>query len=241
MIATAEVTGLSVRNLRIRYGRVAAVRGISFDVSEGSSVGIIGANGAGKSSTLKAIFRLVDSTSDSIEYGGRSLRSIAPHHIVGLGLGYVPEGRRIFAGLSVHKNLLMGAYNARWRAVSHQLDHVYEIFPALKQLESTLAGALSGGQQQMLAIGRALMSSPKLLVLDEPSMGLAPVLINDIAAALRRLRTEGVSMLLVEQNAKLTFGLTDRCLVLENGVIVKEGTSAELRQDPDVRRIYLGI
>jgi len=240
-VATAASTGLSVRNLRVTYGRVAAVRGISFDVPEGSSVGIIGANGAGKSSTLKAIFRLVDSSSDAINYGGRSLSSTPAHHIVGLGLGYVPEGRRIFAGLSVRKNLLMGAYGERWRSISHKCDHIYEVFPALKQSENALAGALSGGQQQMLSIGRALMSSPKLLVLDEPSMGLSPVLINDIAVALRRLKGEGVSMLLVEQNAKLTFGLTDRCLVLENGAIVKEGTSAELRQDPDVRRIYLGI
>lgn len=240
-MTTEVATGLSVRNLRVTYGRVVAVRGISFDVPDGSSLGIIGANGAGKSSTLKAIFRLVDSSSDAIHYGGRSLRSTPAHRIVGLGLGYVPEGRRIFAGLSVHKNLLMGAYGERWRAASHRLAHIYEIFPALKTFENTLGGALSGGQQQMLSIGRALMSSPRLLVLDEPSMGLAPVLINDIAAALRRLRGEGVSLLLVEQNAKLTFGLTDRCLVLENGAIVKEGTSAELRQDPDVRRIYLGI
>ncbi|MGH7762039.1 MAG: ABC transporter ATP-binding protein [Candidatus Dormibacteraceae bacterium] len=240
-MATAVATPLTVRNLRVTYGRVVAVRGVSFDVPAGSSVGIIGANGAGKSSTLKAIFRLVNSTADAVTYGGTSLRSTAPHKIVSLGIGYVPEGRRVFAGLTVHKNLLMGAYREPWRRMSGRVDHVYEIFPALKPFGSTLAGALSGGQQQMLAIGRALMSSPTLLVLDEPSMGLAPVLIEDIAAALRRLRVEGVSLLLVEQNAKLTFGLTDRCVVLENGEIVKEGTSAELRQDTDVRRIYLGI
>jgi branched-chain amino acid transport system ATP-binding protein len=240
-MATTVATGLSVRDLKVSYGRVAAVRGISFDVPEGTSVGIIGANGAGKSSTLKAIFRLVDSSAESMSYGDVSLASTPPHRIVTLGLGYVPEGRRIFPGLTVHKNLLMGAYRQRWRALSGRTNHVYDIFPDLKRFENTLAGALSGGQQQMLAIGRALMSTPKLLVLDEPSMGLAPVLIDDIAVALRRLRAEGVSMLLVEQNAKLTFGLTDRCLVLENGRVVKEGTSAELRDDPDVRRIYLGI
>ena len=240
-MTTAVGTGLVVRNLRVSYGRVAAVRGIDLEVPDGTSIGIIGANGAGKSSTLKAIFRLVDSTSDSLDYGGQSLRSIAPHRIVSLGLGYVPEGRRIFPGLTVHKILLMGAYRDRWSRVSDRATHVYDIFPALKRFDRTLAGALSGGQQQMLAIGRALMSAPRLLVLDEPSMGLAPVLIDDIAAALRRLRGEGVSMLLVEQNAKLTFGLTDRCLVLENGEVVKEGSSAELREDPNVRRIYLGI
>jgi branched-chain amino acid transport system ATP-binding protein len=147
----------------------------------------------------------------------------------------------VFTGLTVRKNLMMGAYRSSWRHLGDRLDRVYELFPALKKFDSALAGALSGGQQQMLAIGRALISEPKLLVLDEPSMGLAPVLIDDIAAALRRLRTEGVSMLLVEQNAKLTFGLTDRCIVLENGKVVKEGTSAVLQSDPAVRQIYLGM
>lgn len=240
-MATTVATGLRVRNLRVSYGRVAAVRGISFDVPDGSSLGVIGANGAGKSSTLKALFGLVPSEADALDYNGASLRSTAPYRIVTLGLGYVPEGRRVFPGLTVHKNLLMGAYRERWRNLTDRLEHVYEVFPQLKRFPGTLAGALSGGQQQMLAIGRALMSSPKLLVLDEPSMGLAPVLIDDIASALRRLRGEGMSMLLVEQNAKLTFGLTDRCVVLENGEIVKEGTSTELRKDPDVRRIYLGM
>src|SRR5438477_6483008 len=240
-MAAAVATGLSVHDLKVSYGRVAAVRGISFDVPEGTSVGIIGANGAGKSSTLKAIFRLVDSTAESMSFGDVSLASSPPHRIVSLGLGYVPEGRRIFPGLTVHKNLLMGAYRQRWRALAGRTNHVYDIFPDLKRFEHTLAGALSGGQQQMLAIGRALMSEPKLLVLDEPSMGLAPVLIDDIAATLRRLRDQGVSMLLVEQNAKLTFGLTDRCIVLENGTVVKEGPSAILRADPAVRQIYLGL
>lgn len=242
MAAVATSTsGLAVKNLSVSYGRVAAVRGISFEVPARTSLGVIGANGAGKSSTLKAIFRLVDSTADSLDFGGVSLRSTPAYRIVSLGIGYVPEGRRIFPGLTVKKNLLMGAYRLAWRGLAGKIEHVYDIFPALKPFDGTLAGALSGGQQQMLAIGRALMSSPQLLVLDEPSMGLSPVLIDDITAALRRLREEGVSMLLVEQNAKLTFALTDRCVVLENGLVVKEGTSAELRDDPDVRRMYLGI
>jgi branched-chain amino acid transport system ATP-binding protein len=233
--------GLTVKNLTVRYGRVQAVSGVSFAVAEGASLGIIGANGAGKSSTLKAIFRLVDSSADDVRFQGASLQKTPAHRIVSLGLAYVPEGRRIFVGLSVRKNLLMGAYRSNWRKLGDRIERVYDLFPALKKFDSALAGALSGGQQQMLAIGRALISEPKLLVLDEPSMGLAPVLIDDIAAALRRLRGEGVSMLLVEQNAKLTFGLTDRCIVLENGKVAKEGPSAVLRSDPAVRQIYLGM
>ncbi len=233
--------GLTVKNLSVRYGRVQAVSGVSFAVAEGASLGIIGANGAGKSSTLKAIFRLVDSSADEVRFKGTSLQKTAAHRIVTLGLAYVPEGRRIFVGLSVRKNLLMGAYRSNWRKLGDRIERVYDLFPALKKFDGALAGALSGGQQQMLAIGRALISEPKLLVLDEPSMGLAPVLIDDIAAALRRLRGEGVSMLLVEQNAKLTFGLTDRCIVLENGKVAKEGPSAVLRSDPAVRQIYLGM
>ncbi len=234
-------SGLTVRNLTVRYGRVQAVSGVSFSVADGESLGIIGANGAGKSSTLRALFRLVDSSADAMHFRGASLRSTKPHRIVTLGMAYVPEGRRIFVGLTVRKNLLMGAYRSSWRHLGDRFDRIYELFPTLKRFDGTLAGALSGGQQQMLAIGRALISEPKLLVLDEPSMGLAPVLIDDIAAALRRLRSQGVSMLLVEQNAKLTFGLTDRCLVLENGKVAKEGPSAVLQSDPAVRQIYLGL
>jgi len=240
-VIAGTASGLTVQNLSVRYGRVQAVSGVSFSVADGESLGIIGANGAGKSSTLKAIFRLTDSTAESMHFAGTSLQATQPHHVVSLGMAYVPEGRRIFAGLSVRKNLMMGAYRSSWRHLGDRIERVYDLFPALKKFDDTLAGALSGGQQQMLAIGRALVSEPKLLVLDEPSMGLAPVLIDDIAATLRRLRSQGVSMLLVEQNAKLTFGLTDRCIVLENGRIVKEGLSAVLRADPAVRQIYLGL
>jgi branched-chain amino acid transport system ATP-binding protein len=240
-VATVPPGGLVVRNLKVAYGSVVAVRGVCFSVPEASSLGIIGANGAGKSSTLKAIFRLVEASADTLEFQGVSLSSTPAHRIVTLGIAYVPEGRRIFPGLSVRKNLMMGAYRLSWRHIADRIERVYDLFSALEPFDSALGGGLSGGQQQMLAIGRALMSAPKLLVLDEPSMGLAPVLIDDIARSLRRLRQEGVSMLLVEQNAKLTFGITDRCLVLENGEVVKEDSSADLRDDPDVRRIYLGI
>jgi branched-chain amino acid transport system ATP-binding protein len=236
--------GLRVGDLHVGYGRVRAVRGVGFSVPDRASVGIIGANGAGKSSVLKALFRLVDATASEMSYGGASLLGLPPHRIGSLGIGYVPEGRRIFAGLTVRKNLLMGAYRKTWRRggdVMDRLAHAYELFPVLAQFDRRLAGTLSGGQQQMLAIGRALAGGPRLLVLDEPSMGLAPVVIDDIARSLCRLRDEGLSLLLVEQNAQLTFSLTDRCLVMENGVIVKEASSADLRDDPAVRRIYLGL
>jgi branched-chain amino acid transport system ATP-binding protein len=233
--------GLAVRGLDVSYGRVRAVRGVSFGVPEGGSLGIVGANGAGKSSTLRAILRQVDARAELMEFGGVDLRSTPAHRVVDLGIAYVPEGRRVFPGLTVRKNLLMGAYRQRWRSVGDRLARVHDLFPALARFHSSLAGGLSGGQQQMLAIGRALMSDPRLLVLDEPSMGLAPVLIGEIARTLRVLRGQGMGILLVEQNAKLTFTLTDRCVVLENGAVVKEGASEELRDDADVRRIYLGI
>ena len=233
--------GLTVRGLSVSYGHVSAVRDVSFWMPEGASLGIIGANGAGKTSTLKAIFRQVESTAEAIEFGGVDLRSVPAHRVVDLGIGYVPEGRCIFPGLTVRKNLLMGAYRQRWRTVGDRLARVYDLFPALDRFHASLAGGLSGGQQQMLAIGRALMSDPKLLVLDEPSMGLAPGLIKEISRTLGGLRQQGMSMLLVEQNAKLTFTLTDSCVVLENGKVVKQGTSEELRDDSDVRRIYLGM
>jgi branched-chain amino acid transport system ATP-binding protein len=238
---TASSGGLTVRGLHVGYGRVRAVRAVSFRVPEGASLGIIGANGAGKSSTLKAILRQVDARAEVMEFRGTDLRSTPPHRVVDLGIGYVPEGRRVFPGLTVRKNLLMGAYRHGWRAAAGRLERVHALFPALARFHSSLAGGLSGGQQQMLAIGRALMSDPRLLVLDEPSMGLAPVLVREIESTLQVLRREGMSILLVEQNARLTFTLTDRCVVLENGEVVKEGSSEELRDDPEVRRIYLGI
>jgi branched-chain amino acid transport system ATP-binding protein len=233
--------GLTVRGLHVSFGRVAAVRDVSFEVPAGGGLGIIGANGAGKSSTLKAIFRQVDARADVLAFQGVDLRSTAAHHVVDLGIGYVPEGRRVFPGLTVRKNLLMGAYRHRWRSVGDRLDRVHDLFPALARHGGAAAGALSGGQQQMLAIGRALMSDPRLMVLDEPSMGLAPVVIREISDALQVLRGQGMGILLVEQNAKLTFTLADRCVVLENGEVVKEGSSGDLRDDPEVRRIYLGI
>jgi branched-chain amino acid transport system ATP-binding protein len=233
---------LSVRGLDVWYGHIHAVHELSFDVPVGSGLGIIGANGAGKTSTLRALLGLIKYKAETITFGDHRLDKTKAHKIVDLGIGYVPEGRHVFSGLSVRKNLLLGAYRHRWNApIKERLDRVYELFPMLGEFEKRLAGALSGGQQQMLAIGRALMSDPKLLILDEPSMGLSPVVVNEISARLAELRAEGLTLLLVEQNAQVTFSLAAQCIVLENGRCVKEGLSANLRDDPDVRRIYLGI
>ena len=233
---------LSVNGLDVWYGHIHAVRGISFSVPSGSGFGIIGANGAGKTSTLRALLGLIKFRADSITFDGHRLDETKAHKIVRLGIGYVPEGRHVFSGLSVKKNLMLGAFTTRWNSeLDHRLERVYSLFPILKDFEKRLAGALSGGQQQMLAIGRALMSDPKLLVLDEPSMGLSPVVVEDIAGRLSELQAAGLTLLLVEQNAQVTFSLTRECVVLETGRVVKHGTSQALRDDPDVRRIYLGI
>jgi branched-chain amino acid transport system ATP-binding protein len=240
--ASSATALLSVRGLNVSYGHIHAVHDLSFDVLPGAGFGIIGANGAGKTSTLRALMGLVKREVESITIDGERLDRAKPHRIVDLGIGYVPEGRHVFPGLSVRKNLLLGAYRHRWnRQLESRLERVYELFPVLEEFSKRLAGALSGGQQQMLAIGRALMADPRLLVLDEPSMGLSPVLVNEISMRLSQLRRDGLSLLLVEQNAHVTFSLADECVVLENGRLVKRGPSAVLRSDPDVRRIYLGI
>jgi branched-chain amino acid transport system ATP-binding protein len=241
-LAAPRAVLLDVADLSVRYGGISAVHGISLEVGPGEAVGIIGANGAGKTSTLKAILGLAPRTARHIRFDGHDLLRTPARHIVRYGIGYVPEGRHVFSPLSVEKNLLLGAYTRRW---DHQtrtsLGEVYEIFPVLGEMRARQAGALSGGQQQMLAVGRALMSHPRLLVLDEPSMGLSPILVGSILKVLLSLRHRGLSILLVEQNATLTFEATQRCLVMENGHAVLSGTAAELRHNSDVRRIYLGI
>jgi branched-chain amino acid transport system ATP-binding protein len=240
----AGVSGaaLVVENLAVRYGGVSAVRSVSFTVGPGQSVGLIGANGAGKTSTLRALMGLVPRAGGAVRFGSHDLSRVPARNMVRLGIGYVPEGRRVFAGLTVEKNLLLGAYARRWDAATREtLGEVYELFPVLAEMRGRLAGALSGGQQQMLAIGRALMARPVLLLLDEPSMGLSPKLVEVIGSTLQRLRADGLSLLLVEQNAMLTFEATSHCLVLENGEIALTGTSAELRGNPRIRRLYLGL
>jgi branched-chain amino acid transport system ATP-binding protein len=233
---------LTVRNLAVRYGGVSAVRSVSFTVAPGQSVGLIGANGAGKTSTLRALMGLVPRADGEVRFGDRDLARVPARDMVRLGIGYVPEGRHIFSGLSVEKNLLLGAYARRWDGQTRQtLGEMYEMFPVLGQMRGRLAGTLSGGQQQMLAIGRALMARPSLLLLDEPSMGLSPKLVEVVGETLLRLRADGLSLLLVEQNAMLTFEATSDCIVLENGEIALSGTSAELRANPRVRSVYLGL
>jgi branched-chain amino acid transport system ATP-binding protein len=241
---TATTTGpaLTVEGLTVHYGGVCAVRDLSFTVGAGEAIGVIGANGAGKTSTMKAVMGLVPRRVTTLRFGDTDLSRVNPRMMVRHGIGYVPEGRHVFTGLPVEKNLLLGAYARKWNAETRAtLAEIYEMFPVLGEMRGRLAGALSGGQQQMLAIGRALMSRPRLLLLDEPSMGLSPKLVEDILAVLLRLRAEGLSLLLVEQNAKLTFEATSSCLVVENGEMAMSGTSARLRHDPQVRRIYLGL
>ncbi|WP_460062384.1 ABC transporter ATP-binding protein [Streptomyces sp. YKOK-I1] len=238
----ATAAALTVEDLSVHYGGVCAVRSIGFSVEPGASIGIIGANGAGKTSTLKALMGLVPRSGGRVLLGERDLTRVKARDMVRHGIGYVPEGRHVFPGLSVEKNLLLGAYARRWDDETHAaLDTVYELFPVLREMSGRLAGALSGGQQQMLAIGRALMARPRILLLDEPSMGLSPKLVGFILDTLRRLRAEGLSLLLVEQNAKLTFGATSHCLVMENGSVAMQGTSEELSRDTRVRQIYLGL
>jgi branched-chain amino acid transport system ATP-binding protein len=240
--ATSGVS-LHVEGLTVHYGGVCAVRSVDFTVAPGQAVGIVGANGAGKTSMLKALMGLVPRTVGALRLGTVDLTRVSARDMVRHGVGYVPEGRKVFGGLSVEKNLMLGAYARGWRGESTKqtITEVYELFPVLGEMRARLAGALSGGQQQMLAIGRALMCRPRLLLLDEPSMGLSPKLVEDILAVLQRLHGEGMSLLLVEQNAKLTFEATTDCLVMENGQVAMTGTAATLRHDPRVRRIYLGL
>jgi branched-chain amino acid transport system ATP-binding protein len=233
---------LVVSDLAVRYGGVSAVRSVSFTVGAGQSVGLIGANGAGKTSTLRALMGLVPRAAGSVRFGDRDLTRVPARDMVRLGIGYVPEGRHVFAGLSVEKNLLLGAYARRWNGdTKDTLASVYDLFPVLGEMRGRLAGALSGGQQQMLAIGRALMARPVLLLLDEPSMGLSPKLVEVIGETLRKLRDDGLSLLLVEQNAMLTFETTTDCLVLENGEVALSGSSTELSGNARVRSVYIGV
>ena len=236
----AEPRRLAVEDLQVRYGGVVAVDGVSFTVEPGRCLGIIGANGAGKTSTLKAVMGLVNRSCSSMTLGDLDLARVRPHDVVRHGIGYVPEGRHVFGGLSVQTNLELGAYSRRAGA-GERLEEVYALFPVLSEMRTRLAGALSGGQQQMLAIGRALMSGPDLLILDEPSMGLSPKLVGQVLESLLALRERGLSVLLVEQNAWLTFEATETCLVMENGKVALSGSSAQLRHDERVRRVYLGL
>jgi branched-chain amino acid transport system ATP-binding protein len=232
---------LEVRDLKVRYGGIEAVKGISFHVGEGELVSLIGGNGAGKTTTLKTISGLKRPTEGSIAFEGERIEDLPPHEIVELGICQAPEGRRIFPRMSIRENLSMGAY-ARSRSddLHEDFERVYELFPVLAERQRQAGGTLSGGEQQMLAIGRALMSRPKLMMLDEPSMGLAPVLVDKIFELLSEIHSGGMSILLVEQNAQMALQLADRGYVIESGNIALEDTAKNLLGNDQVRKAYLG-
>ncbi len=231
---------LEVQNINVYYGNIHAIRDISFSVQDGEIVTLIGANGAGKSTILKSISGLLHSKTGDILFDGKSIKNTAPHKIVAQGLAHVPEGRRIFLQMTVEENLDMGAFTAPSAAFEGSIANVYERFPRLKERRKQIAGTLSGGEQQMLAMGRALMSKPKLLMLDEPSMGLAPILVEQIFDIIRELHAAGTTILLVEQNAQAALSVADRAYVLETGKISLTGTGAELMASDAVRKAYLG-
>ena len=232
---------LEVTGLRVAYGGIQAVRGITFHVADGEMVALIGANGAGKTSTLKALSRLLNTAGGSIRYRGQEISALPPHELVGAGIALVPEGRGVFPRMSIVENLQMGAYCRRDQAeIVTDIDHVFSLFPRLKERAAQLAGTLSGGEQQMLAIGRALMSRPKLLLLDEPSMGLAPIMVQKIFEVVRTVASAGMTVLLVEQNAKLALEVSRRGYVMESGVITLTDESQKLLANPKVRAAYLG-
>lgn len=232
---------LSVKNLEVNYGMIRAIKGVSFDVYEGEIVALIGANGAGKTTIMHAINRLVDTKAGSIVFDGSELTKVPPHKIVKLGLTQVPEGRRVFQELTVLENLELGAYSRKDSVeFKSTLENVYEKFPILRERNNQEAGTLSGGEQQMLAVGRAMMSHPKVLLLDEPSMGLSPLYVDIIFKTIKEINASGTTVLLVEQNAKKALSIANRAYVIETGNITKEGTGKELLNDEDVKKAYLG-
>ncbi len=232
---------LEVKQLEVYYGVINALKGISFHVDEGEIVTLIGANGAGKTTAMQSIMGFIHPRAGEICYGGDSIVGIPTHKIMRRGLTQVPEGRRIFSELNVYENLVMGAYISRDRAqVKRDLEEVYSLFPRLGERKTQMAGMLSGGEQQMLAMGRALMSHPKLLMLDEPSMGLAPILVTQVFDMIKHLNEKGTTILLVEQNAEKALSIADRAYVMETGAITLSGTGAELAASEKVRESYLG-
>lgn len=232
---------LEVKDLEVYYGVINALKGISFEVNEGEVVALIGANGAGKTTTLHTITGLLSAKSGSIIYDGNDITKVPPHKIVTMGMAHVPEGRRVFQQLSVLENLKLGAYTRSNRQeIDETLKTVYEHFPRLEERKNQIAGTLSGGEQQMLAMGRAMMSKPKLIVMDEPSMGLSPLLVKEVFKIIEAMHAAGITVLLVEQNAKMALSIADRAYVLETGKISLSGTGKELMSSEKIRKAYLG-
>jgi len=232
---------LEIENLSSGYGRVTALRSVSLHIDNGEIVSLIGANGAGKSTLLRAISGVQPIASGAIRFEGRSIERLPAHARVALGIAQVPEGRQLFGPLTARDNLMLGAWSRKSDDSSPELDRIYELFPMLRALNQSAAGMLSGGQQQMLAIGRALMAKPRLLLLDEPSLGLAPILADQILDAIVRLKHEGITVLLIEQNARAALAIADRAYVLETGRLTASGTAAEIACDERVQQSYLGV
>lgn len=232
---------LEVKDIEVYYGMIQALKGISFEVNEGEVIALIGANGAGKTTTLHTITGLLSPKKGSVVFEGQDITKVPAYKIVSLGMAHVPEGRRVFAELSVYQNLKMGAYTRKDKdEIAKTLEMVYKRFPRLEERKNQLAGTLSGGEQQMLAMGRALMSHPKIIVMDEPSMGLSPILVNEIFDIIKEVSASGTTVLLVEQNAKKALSIADRAYVLETGKIVLEGDAKELMNDDSIKKAYLG-
>ncbi|GAA4653776.1 ABC transporter ATP-binding protein [Anaerocolumna aminovalerica] len=232
---------LTINNLEVYYGIIQAIKGVSFEVNEGEVIALIGANGAGKTTILHTITGLISPKAGSIEFEGHDLTKIPAHNIVSLGMAHVPEGRRIFQELSVFENLKLGAYTRKDKnEISETLEKVYQRFPRLKERKNQIAGTLSGGEQQMLAMGRALMSHPKIILMDEPSMGLSPLFVSEIFDIIKEISDNGTTVLLVEQNAKKALSIANRAYVLETGKIVLEGDADEMMNNDSVKKAYLG-
>ena len=232
---------LKVENLRVQYGMIEAIKGISFEVGDGEIVTLIGANGAGKTTTMHAISGLVKPSAGTVTLDGKDLTKIAPHKIVEMGLAQVPEGRRVFAQQTVEENLTLGAYARRDKdQIARDMEDVFVLFPRLRERRTQMAGTLSGGEQQMLAMGRALMAKPSIVLMDEPSMGLSPLLVSEIFRIIEEINSKGTTVLLVEQNAKRALAIADRAYVLETGNVSMSGKASDLMNDDAVKKAYLG-
>lgn len=232
---------LEIRDLEVYYGMIQAIKGVSFDVNEGEVIALIGANGAGKTTILHTITGLINAQKGSVWFEGKDITKVPAHKIVSMGMAHVPEGRRVFANLTVLQNLKMGAYTRKDKTeIEQTLDSIYKRFPRLMERQNQLAGTLSGGEQQMLAMGRALMSHPKIILMDEPSMGLSPIFVNEIFDIIKSVSASGTTVLLVEQNAKKALSIADRAYVLETGKIVLSGKASDLLNNDSIKKAYLG-